>query len=118
MSIVFELTGEVAEQLSTSLFQGPILNQQGQRLLEEASVGRFAGFKVEIFADEHPPPHFRVSYQGENASYRITDGVKIVGGLERYQRNIAEWYKANRSNLINGWNERRPSDCTVGIITC
>lgn len=118
MSIDFELTGEVAEQLSTSLFQGPILNQQGQRLLEEASVGRFGGFKVDIFADEHPPPHFRVSYQGENASYRITDGVKIAGGLERYQRNIAEWYKANRSHLINAWNERRPSDCTVGIITC
>ena len=81
MTIVFELSGEVAEQLADSLSQGSILNQQGQRLLEEANVGRFGGFKVDIFADEHPPPHFRVSYQGESASYRITDGVKIGGAL-------------------------------------
>jgi hypothetical protein len=116
MPVVLELTGEIAAQLSDSLFQGPILNRQGQRLLEEASIGRFGGFKVDIFADEHPPPHFRVSYQGENASYRITDGAKIVGGLDRYQRNIAEWYQMNRTLLINAWNERRPSDCPVGIV--
>ena len=117
MAVILELTGKIAEQLSNSLFQGPILNHQGQRLLEEANVGRFGGFKVDIFADEHPPPHFRVSNQGENASYRITDGVKIVGGLDRYQRNIAERYQMNRMQLINAWNERRPSDCTVGIVT-
>ncbi len=72
--------------------------------------------KVEIFSDEHPPPHFRVSVQGGTANYRITDGVKVNGGLQRYHRQIRKFYEANREKLIAIWNERRPSDCPVGPI--
>jgi hypothetical protein len=34
------------------------------------------------------------------ASYKIIDETKVIGGLERYQRNILIWYRDNRVLLI------------------
>jgi len=52
------------QELANSLASGP-LNEDGTHRLEEVVVGRINGLKVEIFANEHPPPHFKVSFQGE-----------------------------------------------------
>jgi hypothetical protein len=106
----------LAEALRRSLTDGPIVDDEGRRLLTEARVDAFNGFRVDIFADEHPPPHFRVSYGGETANYRITDGLKLNGGLDRYQRNIRDWHAKHHDLLISTWNRLRPSDCTVGEV--
>jgi hypothetical protein len=111
-----DVPGEAANALFESLNLGPIVNEAGHRLLTEARVDRFNGFSIDIFADEHPPPHFRVSYAGETANFRITDGERLNGGLDRYLRNIRKWYKENRELLIQSWNRLRPSDCTVGEV--
>lgn len=34
-------------------------------------VARVSGLSIKIWADEHPPPHFHVSYQGQDASFSI-----------------------------------------------
>lgn len=39
--------------LQDSFEQGPIIDDNGQRLFTEATVARFNGLKVEIFANEH-----------------------------------------------------------------
>lgn len=84
----------------------------GQKIL----VGRIDGLKVEIFANDHPPPHFRVKLQGSTANFRISDGGCINGSGEvmRYHGNINRWWKINKSKLIECWNTTRPSDCPVG----
>jgi len=107
---------QLQAELHRSLNAGPIVDDQGRRLLTEAKVDEFGGFCVDIFADEHPPPHFRVRYQGKTANYRITDGTKLNGELDRYQRNIREWYADNRTKLIDAWNRLRPTDCPVGVV--
>jgi Domain of unknown function (DUF4160) len=110
----------VPELVSAALFEslrlGPMVDDQGRRLLGEAKVARFDGFKVEIFADEHPPPHFRVSYSGETANFRITDCVKLNGALRRYERNIRDWHATNRAILVESWNAHRPTDCPLGPV--
>jgi Domain of unknown function (DUF4160) len=106
----------LAVELSESFRKGPIVDDQGRRLLSELKVAGFDGFKVEIFADEHPPPHFRVSHAGETANFSITDCKKLNGGLHRYDRNIRTWHAANRAILIERWNTHRPTDCTVGPV--
>lgn len=80
-------------------------------------VDRIDGVKVEIFSDEHPPPHFRVKYQGSTANYCIADCSRINGSGEvvRYEKNIIKWWRSNKVRLIDIWNERRPSDCPVGV---
>ena len=84
--ILFEDEAAV-RALQESFARGPIVDDQGRRRLGEAQVARLGSLKIEIFAREHPPPHFRVSYQGDTASYRISDCTKINGRLEKFERN-------------------------------
>ncbi len=71
--------------------------------------------KIEIFSNEHPPPHFRVKYNEYKANFRISDFEKIDGYIKpRNHEVIREWWAKNKQVLIDKWNERRPSDCPVG----
>jgi hypothetical protein len=70
--------------------------------------------KVEIFSNEHPPPHFRVSISGEQANFAISDCRNLTGGLASYARAVRRWHSVNKALLISTWNARRPSDCPVG----
>jgi len=80
----------------------------------ELLIDRFAGLRVEVFAREHPPPHFRVIGGGESANYRIADCVQLNGDLRRQYRAVKAWHAANKPKIIEAWNRRRPSDCPVG----
>lgn len=79
-----------------------------------AEVARFHGLRIEIFAREHPPPHFRVWCGGETANYRISDCKQLNGGLSRYYPVIRNWHAQNKMKLIDMWNSRRPTGCPVG----
>ena len=89
---------------------------QGQVEVTTLLVAQIKGLKVEVFSNEHPPPHFRVSANGETANYSLEDGSQLNGALQRHRRTIRKWYGENRHVLIDAWNERRPSDCPVGKV--
>lgn len=110
--------GALVEELAESFRQGPIIDDDGRRLLLELIVKKVDGLTIYIQSDEHPPPHFHVKYQGEDASFSILNGARLSGvvGLERYERNIRAWWSKNKSLLIEKWNISRPTDCTVGPI--
>ena len=76
------------------------------------------GLSIIIWADEHPPPHFHVSYQGEDASFSIVDCSRLRGsrGVERYDGEIRAWWGKNQNLLIEKWNASRPTECPVGPI--
>lgn len=105
---------ECTAALATSFQHGPIINDDGLRYLGEKLVGQLQGLKIEVFANEHPPPHFRVKYSGETANYAISDCRQLNGGLEKWYRNVKEWHSKNKQLLIDTWNNTRPSDCPVG----
>lgn len=113
------LSQEAIDELAESFRQGPILeinNGRGLRLLTEETIARFDGLKVEVFSNEHPPPHFRVKYQSSTANYTIANCSRINGNGEvlKYEKNIALWWRDNKSALIECWNRLRPTDCPVG----
>jgi hypothetical protein len=116
---------ELLEKLSEALFwqeyhHRPPRRDGDLRGVEAALiVARVYGLSIKIKADEHPPPHFHVSYQGEDASFSILDGVRLPGvkGLERYERTIRSWWQKNQNLLVDKWNVLRPTDCPVGLIT-
>ena len=89
----------------------------GLSYFQKALVGQFEGFSVHIYADEHPPPHFRVKYSGETADFTLTDCQQLKGGLQRYSRKIKAWHKRNKRLLIREWNRLRPTDCPVGPVS-
>ncbi len=90
--------------------------ETGTRDTLEFLVDRFAGLRVEVFAREHSPPHFRVSVNGETANYRISDCAQLNGGLRRYYSEVRGWHAdaENKQMLIKAWNRLRPTDCPVG----
>ena len=77
-------------------------------------IGQFNGLIVEVYSNEHPPPHFRVRYSGASADYRIDNCEQMNGDLGRHYHQIRMWHKRNKAKLIDAWDERRPSDCPVG----
>lgn len=108
---------ELIDELEMSFSAGPILNDAGMRSADEVLVARFKGMKIEIFANEHPPPHFHVTHQERSGTFRIDNCDPVDGcGLERFMRNIRRWHTKHRETLISVWNETRPTDCPVGMI--
>jgi hypothetical protein len=77
-------------------------------------VDRVGGLKIEIFAREHPPPHFRAICGDESANYRISNCTQLNGGLRQHYRAIRKWHVQHKALLIAAWNQHRPSDCPVG----
>ena len=73
--------------------------------------------KIEIFANEHPPPHFRVKFKDKTANFRIKDCVALNGDVvvTRNVREIRKWWYDHKQDLIDAWNEARPADCSVGV---
>jgi hypothetical protein len=74
--------------------------------------------KGEIRSDEHPPPHFHVRCDGEEASFSLLDGARLPGvaGLKRYDSVIRNWWEKHRRELCLIWNQSRPTDCVVGPV--
>ena len=91
--------------------------EDGRLYSIRALVDRVEGLKIEIFHDEHPPPHFHVTANGISAMFTIKDCEEMKGNLDsRELRLVKWWYNKSRSKLIKVWNDTRPSDCPVGPI--
>jgi hypothetical protein len=112
-----EVLPDEAAELEADLKLGPLLDN-GKRQLNEDFVDNIGGLKICVFSAEHPPPHFRVSFQGESANFTITtcDRLPKQLGLEKFERNIRKWWKQNKLTLAQTWNAIRPTDCTVGVV--
>ena len=114
-----EIKDELLDQLSEDLFWEQYRDRPPLPAdVAEKIVARVSGLSIRIWADEHPPPHFHVTYQGQDASFSILDCCRLpgVGGLERYERTIRDWWEKNKIRLIKEWNASRPTDCPVGPI--
>jgi hypothetical protein len=116
---------EAEEALFRSLIGGAIISLAEETggtgdLVEvrKVLVDRESGFKFEIYADEHPPPHFHVLFGGESNSFSIVDATPLYpdGELRKYFKNIRKWHGSNRDKLVETWNRTRPTGCPVGLI--
>lgn len=110
---VVQVPKDLEQELAESFQMGPIVNGN-LRKIEEQLVAQLNGLKIEIFANEHPPPHFRVRYAGETADYAIADCQQLSGGLSKWYKNVKKWHQKNKDRLISVWNATRPTDCPVG----
>jgi hypothetical protein len=112
--IITPINPSAVQELVDCFEQGPILDEQGIRFLNEALIERIGGLKVEIYSQEHPPPHFHVVFQGSSNFYSIEDCSALGKGLDTYYYNIKKWHKKHKALLVKAWNDSRPTDCKVG----
>lgn len=113
-----ELCSIVVEDELTDALKNSLRRDDNSSLSQfsemELLIDKYHGLKVEIFAREHPPPHFRVINGSESANYSIKDCSQLNGGLRREYVTVKKWHGNNKNKLIEAWNSRRPTDCPVG----
>ena len=102
-------------ELEECFCSGPMIDDNGTRLLNEELFDRLNGLKIDIFSNEHPPPHFRVKFQGQTNNFTISDCTPLNGNaLKKYFRNIKKWHAENKEGIVEFWDKKRPDDCPVG----
>lgn len=78
-------------------------------------VARVHGLKIEVYSNEHPPPHFHVKSPNVNASFDIENCAFLRGDVSnRDKKKIEFWHREAKPLLIEAWNSTRPTNCTVG----
>lgn len=108
---------ESASALAQLLSSGVAVWEDGSLYSIKQLVGSVNGLKIEIFAREHPPPHFHISGGGIDATFSLTSCEHLQGKISgREEALVKWWYEKSRQNLILAWNQSRPSNCPVGPI--
>jgi hypothetical protein len=80
------------------------------------TVAIIDGIKIQLYFDEHPPPHFHAEYV-ENQAMIALDSLEIIAGtVPRPQyRKIVAWARTRKRELLRAWT-RCQSDLTPGKI--
>jgi Domain of unknown function (DUF4160) len=117
----FSTIDEHAQWLE-AIFHNPcsIIEHDGELLLLELKhlVKRLDGLRIEIYPNEHPPPHFHVKSPNISASFSIANCEKLKGEISNGDINkVRYWHKFAKPILIEAWNSSRPTNCVVGLFT-
>ena len=66
---------------------------------------RFRGIVITMYYGDHPPPHFHVRHNEDNAEFSIEDLTIIEGSLSsRDRRLVREWASARQAELWEAWH--------------
>lgn len=70
------------------------------------TIHRQQGWKVQIFANDHAPPHAHVVSAGHKVVVEISS-ASVIKGTDASARALADavaWISANRARLLAEWN--------------
>jgi hypothetical protein len=99
--IEIKIDGDLLDDLSEAFAEAESTIDEPLESVSHQLIDRVDGLYVRIWADEHPPPHFHVTYQGEDASFSILDCRRLANtrDLERYESRIRRWRLCRWANL-------------------
>ena len=66
-------------------------------------ISRFLGIVVQMYFEDHRPPHFHARYGDYRIKVLIESGVIEGRFLPRALRSLMEWYDLHRAELIQDW---------------
>ena len=71
-------------------------------------ISRFFGIVIQMYFNEHNPPHFHAEYQNYEAVICIND-LRIVAGYlpPRPLALVLKWTELHRKELLENWSEMR-----------
>ena len=68
------------------------------------TIAYFYGIAIQMFYDDHNPPHLHARYGRAKALVRLSDGEVIAGELPPLARRIVrDWTLARRAELGENW---------------
>jgi hypothetical protein len=72
------------------------------------TIAYFYGIAIQMFYDDHSPPHLHARYGRAKALIRISDGTIIAGELPpTATRMVREWTLARQHELEENWRRAR-----------
>lgn len=72
------------------------------------TISIFFGIVVQMYWNDHNPPHFHAHYQGSRALIAIDSGEIIAGSMPAGARRILrEWTARHRSELLANWERAK-----------
>lgn len=71
-------------------------------------ISRFFGIVIQMYFNDHDPPHFHVRYSGQRALISIEDFAILRGQLSpRALGLVREWALIHRAELMEDWTLAR-----------
>jgi Domain of unknown function (DUF4160) len=75
------------------------------RTLSVPRISSFYGIDIEMYFDDHAPPHFHARYGGQEALILIETGDLYAGALPgRALRLVREWLAAHHDELARNFD--------------
>ena len=82
-------------------------------------LSRFFGMVIQMYADDHPGPHFHIRYEGRSAAvFYLRSGRLIVRDrrLPTSQANaVRRWSDLNSDELLENWERLERGENAVRI---
>lgn len=102
---------EAAEALFILLNGGYVIWDDGEIYTVRHLVAKVRNIKIEVYADDHMPPHFHIRSPDLNAALRIDSCELIAGKLTGPQYAlIRRWHKDFQEMLQTAWTRMRAGD--------
>lgn len=69
------------------------------------TISTFYGILIQMYYEDHPPPHLHARYNEFKARYNIATGELLSGELPRQaHRLVQEWIGLNKDALAANWS--------------
>jgi len=68
------------------------------------TISMFYGILIQMYWNDHAPPHFHVRYSGYKATVGIQSLTVLTGSLPRTAERLAlEWAAEHQAELMENW---------------
>ena len=72
-------------------------------------IHQLDGVKIQMYMNDHPPPHFHVAYGEYEAQVEIATQAIMHGTLPKNKlKKVRDWGKENEANLLTLFNRLNP----------
>lgn len=72
------------------------------------TISIFFGIVVQMYWNDHNPPHVHAFYQGQEGLYDIRSGKRYAGRLpHRAEAILSEWIAEHHDELMRNWDRGR-----------
>ena len=80
------------------------------------TIAYFYGIAIQMFYNDHAPPHLHARYGRARAIVRLSDGEIISGELPPLAaRMVRDWTLARRAELEDNWRRARAHEALERI---
>ena len=81
------------------------------------TISRFYGIIIQMYYDDHNPPHFHAIYGEHKAVIAIRDFALLYGDLPPKAIGlVTEWARLHQSELLNNWDLARARESLFEIM--